>query len=223
MRYFWLNILILAGPVILSFDQKVSYYKRWPAVFLSILVVGLFYVGWDIYAARRGDWGFNSKYLMGKSVFGLPLEEVLFFLTVPFSCIFIYECVRAYLPETIVFFPPAAAVFFAVLFGISAYIFRGRNYTCLVFSVSGIFFLLAGWFGGGMLSSSHFWIAIFISYLPFIVTNGILTGLPVVIYNSRAILGIRITSIPLEDFFYSFSMLGFYFLVFLLFRPWVSF
>ena len=223
MRYFWLNLLIIAGPAALSFDQKVTYFKRWPAVFLSILVVGAFYVGWDIYAAHRGDWGFNSKYLMGKYFFGLPLEEILFFITVPFSCIFIYECVRAYLPKTIIFFPWEVSLILAVLFGAAAFYFKGRHYTRMVFSVSGGFFFLAGRFGGDMLSSSSFWIAIFISYLPFMITNGILTGLPVVTYNPRAIIGIRITTIPLEDFFYSFSMLGFYFLVFLLFRPWVSF
>jgi lycopene cyclase domain-containing protein len=37
--------------------------------------------------------------------------------------------------------------------------------------------------------------------------NYLLTSLPVVEYNPEAITGIRISTIPLEDFFYSFAMI----------------
>lgn len=50
-----------------------------------------------------------------------------------------------------------------------------------------------------------------ISLLPFFFINGALTGMfssqPVVCYNESHILGIRLVTIPLEDAFYSFSML----------------
>ncbi len=223
MKYAWINLLIITGPLALSFDSRVSYFRRWPAVFLTVLVVGLFYVAWDIFATRRGDWSFNFKYLTGTRWRGLPVEEVFFFVTVPFSCIFILECVRAYLPEVTLPFSLPPYFFAAFLFGALAYRFRERFYTRSVFLVCGGFFLLAGFLGADMVSSSHFWTALLITYIPFVIFNGFLTGLPIVIYNPRAILGIRVASIPLEDFFYSFSMLGFYFLVFLHFRPLVGF
>jgi lycopene cyclase domain-containing protein len=58
------------------------------------------------------------------------------------------------------------------------------------------------------LRSRNFWVAIGLTYLPFLAANGILTGLPVVWYDDARILGVRAGSIPLEDFFYSFSMLA---------------
>lgn len=223
MKYAWINLLIIAGPLALSFDSRVSYFRRWPAVFLTVLVVGFFYVAWDAFATRRGDWSFDSRYLTGTRWWGLPAEEVFFFVTVPFSCIFILECVRVYLPEVTLPFSLPLYLLPALLFGALAYRFRGRSYTRSVFLVCGGFFLLAGFLGADLVSSSHFWTALLITYIPFMIFNGILTGLPIVIYNPRAVLGTRVASIPLEDFFYSFSMLGFYFLVFLHFRPWVGF
>ena len=53
-----------------------------------------------------------------------------------------------------------------------------------------------------------------LSLLPFLIVNGLLTsGLPfidpgpVVWYNNAHTLGVRVMSIPVEDFVYSFSLL----------------
>jgi len=51
-----------------------------------------------------------------------------------------------------------------------------------------------------------------LSTVAFLVVNGILTGLPIVLYNPHAIWGIRIISIPIEDLLYNIGMLGFYLL-----------
>ena len=44
-----------------------------------------------------------------------------------------------------------------------------------------------------------------------------LTGLPVVVYGEAATTGVRFITIPLEDFFYNFGLLGFYLFFFRLF------
>ncbi|MEZ4824024.1 MAG: lycopene cyclase domain-containing protein [Ignavibacteria bacterium] len=44
--------------------------------------------------------------------------------------------------------------------------------------------------------------------MPFFIVNYILTSLPVVEYNHDAIIGSRILTIPVEDFFYSFAMIS---------------
>lgn len=41
----------------------------------------------------------------------------------------------------------------------------------------------------------------------FFMVNGILTGLPVVIYAPHAITGYRVSSIPIEDFIYLFALI----------------
>jgi lycopene cyclase domain-containing protein len=49
----------------------------------------------------------------------------------------------------------------------------------------------------------------------FAVVNGIYTSLPTIRYSPQAILGIRIGSIPLEDFFYNLAYLGLTLVVYL--------
>jgi lycopene cyclase domain-containing protein len=133
---------------------------------------------------------------------------------VPFSCIFIYEVVRAYFKERTVAIPRwiwfAAAAVLVVL----AVIFRSQVYTLTVLLSVALFFALAASMRPGLLGSRHFWLAVLLTYVPFLIFNGLLTAVPIVIYNNAENWGIRVYTIPLEDFFYSFSLLGFNFLVF---------
>ncbi len=57
------------------------------------------YIAWDIYFTSRAVWSFNADYITGIKLSNLPLEEVLFFLIVPYCCVFIYACIRAYFPK----------------------------------------------------------------------------------------------------------------------------
>ena len=56
-----------------------------------MVIVGGVYIYWDVLATERGDWAFNDSYILGIRFFGLPLEEILFFVTVPYAMIFLYE------------------------------------------------------------------------------------------------------------------------------------
>ena len=220
--YLLLDILVILFPLLLSFDRKVAFYRRWPAAGISIALVGAVYILWDVFAARRGDWRFSEEYTGELRIAGLPLEEILFFVVVPYACIFILEVVRAYFPERRFTFPRGA---FAVLGSVmlaAALIFYRHPYTLTVFAVTAAFFFIAGLIARVQLGRRSFWLSLAISYVPFVIANGVLTGMPVVLYGEDHILGIRIGSIPLEDFFYSFTMLGFNYLVFLLLRDvWV--
>ena len=217
-RYLIIDLVIVAGPLLFSFWPPVRYYRRWPALLFAAATAGTVYILWDNWVTARGDWGFNPDHLMGVHIFALPLEEVLFFLVVPFSCIFIYEVLRAYSRERTLGFTRGAALGLALVFFAGAGLFSGQGYTFLVLASCGLFFLAAAFVGLHLLRSRRYWLYILISYLPFLIFNGMLTAIPVVTYNPEAIWGPRITSIPLEDFFYSYSMLSFYLLAYLAVR-----
>jgi len=206
--YLILNLASIAFPLALSFDRKVAFYRKWPAVFPAVGVVALAYLVWDVIVTARGDWSFNPKHFGKVKIFGLPIEEMLFFVTVPYACLFIFEVVRAYFPEGVVPFPRLLAFALAAAAIAAALVFRRRDYTFLVFLSVAVLFLTGGIFFPGLLQSRHFWLYLGISYLPFLIDNGVLTGIPVVLYNPDEILGIRVITIPLEDFFYNLSMLG---------------
>jgi lycopene cyclase domain-containing protein len=222
LSYLRLNLSIIIIPLLLSFETRVRYVRYWPAVLFSILIVGTLYVIWDAFVTRRGDWSFNPDYLSGKIILGLPLEEVLFFGTAPFSCIFIYEVYRYMIPA---FNVPYSRFLLSAL-GLTilalAYLFRYQNYTRTVLTVTGGTVLLLVIAAAPMISSGIFWLALFTSFIPFVIFNGYLTAIPIVRYNPAAIIGIRIGTIPIEDFFYNYAMLSSYFWVYFLAKEFLS-
>lgn len=206
--YLIINILIIAVPLILSFDKNLKYYRKIPHLLFSISIVSTAYIIWDVIATARGDWAFNPEHLIGVKIFGLPIEEILFFITVPYSCIFIYETVRFYIKEkhlTINKNVFLITAFFLILFGI---IFNHQHYTLTVSIFTGMFFILAVYLNNKLLESFHFWLTMLISFIPFLLVNYFLTSIPVVTYNDLAFFGERFITIPLEDFLYSFSMIA---------------
>ena len=212
--YLWILVGIAAIPLALSFDKKVHYVSSWPAVFAAAGIVGAVYIGWDILKTAADVWGFVERYAGSFRFLGLPPAEILFFLVVPFSCIFIYEVVRAYFKERSVRIPRWIWFVIAAVLALLAVIFRSRVYTLTVLLSVAVFFALTAAVRPGLLGSRHFWLALLLSYVPFLIFNGLLTAIPIVVYNDLENWGIRVYTIPLEDFFYSFSLLGFNFLVF---------
>lgn len=159
-------------------------------------------VGCSVHSTRRV--GFQSELCIRNLFFNLPIEEVLFFFCIPYSCVFSYFCLGKIFPQLLAarlnsFFIQAIAI---VLLIISIFNF-GKLYTALAFSLDGIFLLIAA----RMIPQKMF--LFFISYLlmliPFLIVNGILTGTgienEVVWYSNNENLGIRLLTIPVEDFF----------------------
>jgi lycopene cyclase domain-containing protein len=82
------------------------------------------------------------------------------------------------------------------------------DYTILVIAGSLVVIVLDFILGTRILRQRLFWVFwIVVSVLMFIV-NGYLTWRPIVIYNEAKMLGVRLFTIPLEDFFFGFSLIG---------------
>lgn len=214
--YLWIILAILALPLVLSFDKKVAYVRKWPTVLAATAIVAAVFIPWDILKTAAGVWGFNKRYVGEFAFYGLPAGELLFFVVVPFACIFIYEVVRAYFRERTMRVSRVVWLLAAAALVVLGLVFRHQTYTLTVLvSVAAVLLLAALW-QPEMLGSFHFWLAIALSYIPFLIFNGILTSVPLVVYNDAEIWGGRVYTIPVEDFFYSFSLLG---LAILVYRP----
>ncbi|MCB0794161.1 MAG: lycopene cyclase domain-containing protein, partial [Flavobacteriales bacterium] len=99
--YLLLDLLTLSFPLLRSFEHKVHFRQYWRGLFSGILVMGLVFLPWDVAFTAAGVWGFNERYLIGPDLFGLPLEEWLFFLVVPYACVFIHEVLRYFVPRDV--------------------------------------------------------------------------------------------------------------------------
>ncbi len=163
------------------------------------------YIAWDMYFTSKGVWGFNSSYITGIHLINLPLEEVLFFLIVPYCCVFIYACIRAYFPSLKE--KKWADMFMMVLAAgllVAGIYHHEKYYTSWTFILNGVLifslYLFRGYFKG--YDAASFVVSYIICLVPFLIVNGFLTALPVVQYNDMENLGMRIYTIPFEDMFY---------------------
>ena len=55
------------------------------------ILVAIQFLIWDELFTRHGVWGFTNEHLTGISFFNLPIEEILFFIIIPYCCVFTYE------------------------------------------------------------------------------------------------------------------------------------
>jgi lycopene cyclase domain-containing protein len=224
INYLLIDALIILFPLLLSFKWKFAYYRYFKALFPAIAVVGIGYIIWDAIVTARGDWFFNYTYLSGISILGLPIEEILFFVVVPYSCIFIYENLQYFLPDRQLPFNKIFYIGLSILFILAGLFFYNQDYTILALMSCAFFFLIATFFSPELLQSRNYWLYIGLSMIPFIIFNYLLTSIPIVSYHPAAIWGGdglwngRFFSIPIEDFFYNFSMLSFYLLVYRCFK-----
>lgn len=209
MKYTYLviNVLTVFFPVMLSFDKKIHFYKSWKYIWPGMAVTGLFFLFWDVLFTIKGVWSFNPQYIIGVTFWGLPLEEVLFFLTVPFACIFIYACLNYYVKWQIDARLTSIISSLVVMLSVLGLIFYyDRIYTAITFGLLLVLLLIlqyvitARWL-------SRFYLAYVVALVPFYIVNGILTSVPVVIYNNSQNMGKRVGTIPIEDHFYLMALL----------------
>lgn len=208
--YLLLDIGVIIFPFLLSFDKKVHYVSQWKYTLGALVAIGIPFLVHDWYFTSIGVWGFEELYLSGPHLFNLPIEEVLFFVVVPFACTFIYACVRAYFPK--VNFARFNHVVYATLtlYGLAIlFMGWGNMYSTMVAAV-GLPMVLGLWYNRK--TYNFLPISFVLSVIPFFMMNSVLTGsftaVPVVWYNAAEIVGIRWGTIPMEDILYSFILVA---------------
>ena len=89
--YFQVLAFSIIIPLIFSFHHKIQFYKKWPMFIKANTLVTIPLLIWDELFTRYGVWGFTNEHLIGVYLFNLPIEEILFFIIIPYCCVFTYE------------------------------------------------------------------------------------------------------------------------------------
>lgn len=206
--YLLLNLLTIAYPLLQSFEWRIQYARKWRHLFPAIFITAALFIAWDVWFTAVDVWHFNPVYLSGVYLANLPLEEWLFFLTVPFALVFIYECLIYFQPTPYLLayvrpFTLGAAV---LMIGIALFL-HDQLYTLVTFLGAGVV-LIFHWVLFPAAYQYRFWQAYLIHLIPFFGINGVLTALPVVVYNDAQHLGFRLMTVPANDLIYSLMLFG---------------
>ncbi len=209
--YLIIDLCCIAIPFLFSFHPKINFHREWRWFLPANAIIALVYLVWDVWFTKHGVWGFSDKYTTGIMISNLPLEEVLFFICIPYACVFTYFVFKK--------------------FGLYNVLAQRQSLLQILIMVILLIYLIAGW--GRMYTTTAvmsayivmriLWsqpqsvtkafIVMYVAIVPaFIASNGILTGYglaePVVWYDDAQNLGLRFITIPVEDFVYGFSLLG---------------
>jgi len=208
--YLFVNLACISIPLIASFYKSYPFYKSWKYFFKANLIVSFLFIIHDIYFTSIEVWGFNQDYLINFFIFNLPLEEVLFFICIPYACVFTYFVFSKYVPVNLfhVIFYKGILNFLILLTLLSSII----NYDYLYTSFTSVFLFLTLIFVKLKKIDIRKALLSYIAILPFFfLSNGLLTGSfieePIVWYNHNENLDLRMFTIPVEDIFYGFLLI----------------
>ena len=209
--YLLINLFSVLVPFLFSFHPRLAFQRKWRFAFPAIIISSFIFVLWDIYFTHIGVWGFNSQYLRGIYIANLPLEEVLFFICIPYSCLFTYHCFSILVHRQ--WFARSERWITAsliILMLVTAILYKERLYTSVTFTaLATLLILLKYIFKVKWLNRFYFTYSVLL--IPFCIVNGVLTGTglkePVVWYNNHQNLAIRLGTIPVEDVFYGMLLI----------------
>ena len=208
--YLLINFFTIIVPFVFSFHPRIRFNRTWFAYIPACLIVAAFFIVWDSYFVTKNVWSFNPDYITGIHFFGLPVEEIVFFICIPYACVFTYHCLTSFMKLN---WTERTEFVFCIVLSLFLFattiIYHDRMYTFVTCLLTGLFCLFlkfvakVNWFGKAVSVYA-------LLLIPFLIVNGILTGTgpdqPVVIYNNDENMGIRILTIPEEDVFYGFLL-----------------
>ncbi len=209
-EYLLFNLTVVLGPVASQFSRQIKSVSRWRLKLRVSVIVMIPYVIWDALVAGS-HWQFNTAYTLDFRFFSLPIEEWLFFITVPFGCLLVWET----LPQVDRWLARLRSlrhirnVLYAAL-PVGIWVFStGKQYTGLVLCCFGFVGLMDMLLRTDLLlrPKTYLYLAIVAGLI--LVFNGYLTARPVVMYGEVYQMGYRIWTIPIEDFGYGFTMMLF--------------
>jgi lycopene beta-cyclase len=78
----------------LEFVLRARVYRRPIALLWAVVPVVIIFSIWDLIGIYRDHWTYNPRFITGIEMpFGLPLEELAFFVVIPICGLLTYEAV----------------------------------------------------------------------------------------------------------------------------------
>lgn len=209
--YLLLNLGSILVPFLFSFHPKIKFYKQWKFLFPAILITMFIFIPWDIIFTQQGFWGFNSNYFLDIIILKLPIEEWLFFICIPYACVFTHYALLHYFPKLnysekitkIISYILISLLLIGVIFNYNKW------YTFVNFLYAIVLLLTV--LKQNLKLLQQYYLTFIVMLIPFFIVNGVLTGSfienEVVWYNNSENLGIRLFTIPIEDTIYAFTLI----------------
>jgi lycopene cyclase domain-containing protein len=206
-EYLIFNIIVLSGPLIFGAMRPFYFLDRVKYTLLPILIPAIFFLIWDS-IVTKSHWQFNPKYVLGITIFNLPIEEILFFISVPFACLFTWEMIIRRTNEKEFMWIPKIRPYLYLLIPIGIWFFiSGKHYTGLATAFLGLAVLLDQLLEANIILQRRFYFYLLLVLLFTLIFNGYLTWRPVVTYGVNYQLDFRIFTIPIEDFIYGTALI----------------
>lgn len=205
--YLAINIFTISVPLVRAFEPRIRFARSFIHLLPAVAIVGGIFILWDVWFTSMGVWGFTPDYLTGINIINLPLEEWLFFITVPIACVFIYRVLNFFWPTPFLSLSAAYKVnLFLAFFAFALTVMHtDKWYTGVNFGLLTAYLLYLQYVHKPTWLA-HFYRAYIVAIIPFFIVNGLLTGYglesQVVWYNDHHNLDFRIATIPFEDAFY---------------------
>ena len=202
-----LSILI---PFLFSFHPKIKFYHHFKILAFSIPLTSIPFIFFDIIFTDLGIWGFNKDYTSDIFIFNLPLEEILFFIVIPYCCLYTYHLIEKF---NITFFKIAdylnVNILLSLLLLLVAFNYYNNIYTFYCLFSCALLIVFENCFFK-KIDYKFFYSTFLVILIPFLIVNGALTGMfgnMVVWYSPEEIIGIRIITIPIEDSIYAYQLI----------------
>ena len=175
-------------------------------LFISTLLVSIPFIIWD-QIVTDVFWSFNPMYTLGPKLFKLPFEEVMFFLTVPASSLFLWKNFESKFKSSQIsqkyFLIPSI-----ILFCIGLLNYPSREwYTNIMCYLPLLTIIIDKYFSISLLKEKTYLLFQPVIFVLTLIFNTYLTARPVVTYNPQMFAGFRLGTVPVEDFVYGWILI----------------
>lgn len=209
--YLLLNFGSFLIPFLFSFHPRLKFYQYWKSLFLAIIITMLVFITWDAIFTLNGIWGFNENYFIEHKILSLPIEEWLFFICIPYACVFTHYALIQLFPQKELSQKTTLNITYIliIVFVLISLLNYDKWYTLVNFLYASVIIIIVKIYNIDVLKK--YYLTFLVMLIPFLLINGILTGSliehEVVWYNNDENLNFRILTIPVEDSIYAFSLI----------------